>query len=199
MAPKFLMRVIREPQSGKAFEVVNAALAFRQQAGTTDSTVTMSVFSPITRVITAVPFDDMTAIEGLVDRVFSDPERQAAYDAIGALCNSVNINLSRVINPPDGIENAKWVRRYVFHHDTHSRRQLVGALMELNEHGDGPKVGITVSMNGPAVIATLAAQSLSEIEEANDRLENDAGTQARAAAVLAASTTWMSGIAKVMS
>ena len=118
---------------------------------------------------------------------------------VTALCRSANINLSRIITPPDGIENAKWVRRWVFQHDTQSRRRLIGSLQELNEHTDGPKAGITVSLNGPTVIATRAAQSLSEIEEANDRLESDMGSQVRAAAVLSASTTWMSGIARVMS
>lgn len=198
MAPKFLMRVIREPQSGKSLEVVNAALAFRQKSGV-QGAITMSVFSPVTRVITSAPFENMADIEGMVDGVLSDPVRHAGFDAVAALCNRVWIDLSRVIVPRERVDNVKWVRRYVFHHRPTGRRQLIAALLEFNEHIDGPKASITASVNGPTVIASLGAESLSEIEAAGDRLENDPGTQTRAAAVLSAVESWGGGISRVMS
>ena len=198
MAPKFLMRVVREPLSGKSFEVVNAALAARQQSAL-QSSITMSVFSPVSRVITSAPFENMAEIESAVEAVATDPERQAGFDGVAALCRSVWIDLSRVIVPREQVDNVKWVRRYLFHHSPTGRRQLVAALLEFNEHSDGPKAAITVSVNSPIVIASISAQSLSEIEAAGDRLENDPGTQARAAAVLSAAESWGGGISRVMS
>ncbi len=199
MAPKFLMRSIREPLPGKYFELVNAVLEFRKTSGVSDSTVSMSIFSPVNRVISAAPFDDMASLEGVVEGVMSSPERQAAFDALGALCSSTHINLSRVIVPPEGIENAKWLQRYVFNFDPSSRNRLVEALQEFREHSEGPKIGITASLNGPVILATRTAQSLSDIEAASDRLQNDPGTRARAAAIIGATTSWTSGIARVMS
>lgn len=197
MPPKFLMRNIREPLPGKGFEVVDAVLEARKNSQL-QSGVSMSIFSPIPRVITSTPFDDMASIEGPVEAVMSSPERQASFDAIAALCRSTRITLSRIIAQPEGLENAKWLQRYVFHHDTQSRRQLVAALQEFREHSEGKKMSITASLAGPVIISTLAAESLSEIEDAGDRLQNDPGTQARAAAILNATTDWSSGIAKVM-
>lgn len=199
MAPKFLMRSIREPLPGKSFELSDAVMEFRKTSGVPSSTVSMTIFSPINRVISAAPFDDMASLEGVVDGVMSSPERKTAFDALGALCASTRINLSRIIEPPEGIENAKWLQHYVFYFETPSRRRLIDALQEFREHSEGPKMGMTASLAGPVIIATRATQSMSEIEAAGDRLQNDPGTQARAAAIIGATTSWVSLIARVIS
>ena len=61
MAPKFLMRNIREALPGKGFEVVDAVLEARKNSQL-QSSVSMSIFSPIPRVITSTPFDDMASM-----------------------------------------------------------------------------------------------------------------------------------------
>lgn len=196
MAPKFVMRVVRMPQPGKAFEVLDKVLEFRRAAGATGLT-TLGVFSPTPAIVTTTPFDSLTAAEELVDGVLSSPDRRKAYDDIGALCVSTANTMNRIIEPGSGRETAKWIQRYVFTPAPGSTRGLIAALAEFGSHSDGPKAAITNSMNGPQVVASLAMDSLSTLEERSDALANDLATQTRAAAVVSQVETWFVGISKV--
>ena len=199
MAPKYLMRTIREPMPGKAFELIDAVIEQRQRMGITEGVTTASIAAPKMLIISSTPYESLSDLQSRVDGIFDDDEARASWDRVGALAKSTVNNLSRVIEPPDGIENANYIQRYVFQHDTSSRRQLVAALQELRAQGDGPKIGITQSTSGGAVVASRAVGSLAELESPMDRLRDDPSTILRAASVLAHCTSWSSGIAKVVS
>ena len=199
MAPKYLMRVVREPMPGKAFELIDAVIEQRQRMGITEGVTTASIASPRMLIVSSTPYESLSELQSRVDGIFDDDEARASWDRVGALANSTVNNLSRVVEPPDGIEDANYIQRYIFQHDTSSRRQLVAALQELRAHGDGPKIGITQSMSGGVVVASRAVGSLAELESYGDRLQDDPSTILRAASVLAQCTSWSSGIAKVVS
>ncbi|MFB3103945.1 MAG: hypothetical protein ACE1ZA_03370 [Pseudomonadales bacterium] len=199
MAPKYLMRIIREPMPGKAFELIDAVIEQRQRMGITEGVTTASIAAPKMLIISSTPSESLSDLQSRVDGIFDDDEARAGWDRVGALAKSTVNNLSRVIEPPDGIENANYIQRYVFQHDTSSRRQLVAALQEMRAQGDGPKIGITQSTSGGAVVASRAVGSLAELEDHMDRLRDDPSTILRAASVLALCTSWSSGIAKVVS
>lgn len=199
MAPKYLMRIIREPMPGKAFELIDAVIEQRQRMGITEGVTTASIAAPKMLIISSTPYESLSDLQSRVDGLFDDDEARAGWDRVGALAKSTVNNLSRVIEPPDGIENANYVQRYVFQHDTSSRRQLVAALQEMRAQGDGPKIGITQSTSGGSVVASRAVGSLAELESHMDRLRDDPSTILRAASVLAHCTSWSSGIAKVVS
>ena len=199
MAPKYLMRIIREPMPGKTFELIDAVIEQRQRTGITEGVTTASIAAPRMLIVSSTPYESLSDLQSRVDGIFDDDEARASWDRVGALAKSTVNNLSRVIEPPDGIENANYVQRYVFQHDTSSRRQLVAALQEMRAQGDGPKIGITQSTSGGAVVASRAVGSLAELESHMDRLRDDPSTVLRAAGVLAHCTSWSSGIAKVVS
>ena len=199
MAPKYLMRIIREPMPGKAFELIDAVIEQRQRMGITEGVTTVSVAAPRMLIISSTPYESLSELQSRIDGIFDDDEARAGWDSVGALAKSTVNNLSRIVEPPDGIENANYIQRFIFQHDTTSRRQLVAALQELRAQGDGPKIGITQSTSGGAVVASRAVGSLAELEDHMDRLRDDPSTILRAASVLALCTSWSSGIAKVVS
>lgn len=197
MASKYVMRVVREPKPGKAFEVLDAVLDFRRNASIQVGSVTMSIFSPANLIISTTPFESLAEAEQLVEGVISNDDRRAGFDALGAMCSSTRNNLSRVIEEPEGMEEASWVQRYVFQHTNNGRRNLIDALKGVRENQKGAKAAITASANGPQVVLSTAYQSLSEIEEQGDALMNDPATIVRARAVLDHTDSWLSGIARV--
>ena len=197
MAPKFVMRVVRVPMPGKNFEVLDRVLENRGRSDSGSRSTTMGIFSAARNIITSTAFENLVEAEQAVEDVLSSPERRAEYDAISALCSSINITLSRIIEPPEGRETANWVHRYVFQHTPTGRPALVAALREIRSHQDSPKSGITVSGNGPTIVVTTAVESLSTIEERGDALVSDPGLMARAAAALSHVDSWGAGIARV--
>ena len=196
MAPKYVMRVVRQPQPGKIFEVLDKVLEFRRAAGIAGMT-TVGVFAPTTYVVSSTPFESLAEAEELADGVLSNPEQRQAFDGIGALCSSTQNNLSRIIEPGSGRETANWIQRYVFTHAPNDRRGLIEALREYGSHIGDPQGSITASMSGPQVIASLAVESLSTLEERGDAIANDLPTMARAAAVVSHTEAYTVGIAKV--
>ncbi len=80
------MRVERLPQPGKSFEVLNAVLAFRKEAGIRIGITTLEIFSPTEKVVTATPFESMEAVQKASDAALEDADRREAMDAISALC-----------------------------------------------------------------------------------------------------------------
>ena len=199
MAPKYLMRIVREPKPGKTFELMDAVIEQRQRMGITAGVTTVSVAAPRMLIISSTPYESLSELQSRIDGIFDDDEARAGWDTVGALAKSTVNNLSRIVEPPDGIENANYIQRFIFQHDPTSRRQLVAALQELRAQGDGPKIGITQSTSGGAVVASRAVGSLAELEGHMDRLRDDPSTILRAASVLAHCTSWSSGIAKVVS
>ncbi len=196
MAPKYVMRVIRQPQPGKIFEVLDRVLEFRKESGIAGMT-TVGVFAPTTYVVSTTPFESLAEAEELADGVLSSPERRQEFDAIHALCSSSQNNLSRIVEAGSGRETANWIQRYVFTHAPNDRRRLIEALREYGSHIGDPQLSITASMSGPQVVASIAVESLSTIDERGDALANDPPTMARAAAVLSHTETYGVGIAKI--
>jgi len=196
MAPKYVMRVIREPMPGMAFEVLEKVLEFRRAGGIQGMT-TAGVFSARQLIVSTTPFESLSEAESLVDGLLSNPQRQQAFADIGALCTSTANNLSRIIEPGSGRETANWIQRYVFTHAPSERRQLIEALREYGSHLGDPKISITGSMNGPQVVSSLAVESLSTIEGRGEAIANDPATTARASAVISHTETYAVGIAKV--
>jgi len=199
MDPKYVMHVIREPLAGKAFELMDAVVEQRANMGITEGITTASIASPRMLIVTTTPYESLADLQTRADGIFDSEEARAQWDRIGALASSTVNSLSRVIVPPEGSETANYFQRYVFTNDTSSRRQLLGALQEMNAQGTGPDLGISASISGGQVIVSRAVDSLSDLEEPWDRLAEDPGTIARAASVLANCTDWGSGIAKVIS
>lgn len=197
MAPKFVMRVVRTPMPGKNFEVLDRILENRGRTDTGSRMTTMGIFSASRLVITTTPFESLVEAEQTAESVISSPERRAEYDATSALCSSINISLNRIIDPPEGLETANWVHRYVFQHTPTGRPALVAALREIRSHQDSPKSGITTSANGTTVVVATAVESLSTIEERGDALLSDPGLMARADAALSHVDAWGAGIARV--
>ena len=196
MAPKYVMRVVRQPQPGKVFEVLDRVLEFRRASGITGIT-TAGVFAPTQYIVSTTGFESLSEAEELVEGVLSSPERRQAFDDIGALCTSTSNTISRIIEPGSGRDTANWIQRYVFNPAPNARRELIGALKEYASHLDDPKLTITGSLNSPTVVGSLAVESLSTIEERTDAIANDPATQARVAAVVAHVESWIAGIAKV--
>ena len=197
MAPKFVLRVVRQPLSGKVFEVLEDVLKYRRETGLTNGVTTLGVFSLGSQVITTTPYDSLEAAQEAAEGVLSDSDRRKAFDAIGAKCSSVRTPLSRIIEPADGRDDAEWVHRYVFQHKPTARQELIAALQEFRSHQDTPKFGITASLNSTSIVVSTAMQSLSLAEERGDQLMSDPGTQARAAAALEHVDSWNAGIARV--
>ncbi len=159
--------------------------------------VTLAVFSPEQMIISTIPFDSLADAEGLVDDLLADPERKQAFSDIDALCSSSFNSLSRIIEAGSGRETANWIQRYRFIPTMGHRPQLIAALQEYASHVGDPKVSITSSLNGQSVIASIAVESLSTIEERTDQIANDPATIARATAVLAHVESSANGISKV--
>lgn len=199
MEPKYVMRVIREPLPGKAFELMDAVVEQRVNMGIAEGVTTASIAAPRMLIITTTPYENLAELQSRADGIFDNDDARAQWDRVGALAKSTVNNLSSVIVPPEGRETANYFQRYIFTHDTSSRRPLVGALQEMNSQSTGPDLGISVSVSGGQVVATRAVESLSDLEEPWDQLANDPGTIARAANVLAHCSGWSSGIAKVIS
>jgi len=199
MEPKYVVRIIREPLPGKAFELMDAVVEQRANMGIAEGVTTVSIAAPRMLIITTTPYENLADFQSRVDGIFESDEARAGWDRVSALASSTVNNLSRVIVPPEDRETANFFQRYVFTHDSSSRRSLIAALQEMNAQGAGPDFGISTSVSGSHVTATMAVDSLSELEEPWGRLAEDPGTMARAANVLAHSTEWGSGIAKVIS
>ena len=191
------MRVERLPQPGKSFEVLNAVLAFRKEAGIQIGITTLEVFSPTPQVVTATPFESMEAVQKMSDAMLEDADRRVALDAISALCTSTKITLGRIIEQPEGINTAGWLQRYHFHHGPNSRADLVADLREIRSRYDGPKGAIAASLNSPKVLLTTAVESLSEVEAFGDALLSDPDVKALSSAVLEHTESWTSDIGKI--
>jgi hypothetical protein len=197
LAPKYIMRVIRTPMPGKNFEVLDRVIGNVGRSDARSRSTTMGVFSASRLVITTTPFESLVEAEQAAESVLSSAERRAEYDATSALCSSVNIGLSRIIEAPEGLETANWLHRYVFQSSPTGRPALLAALREIRSHQDSPKSGITSSLHGSVVVAATAVESLSQIEERFDALANDAGVKARTMAALGHVDSWGAGIARV--
>ena len=199
MAPKYLMRIVRAPMPGKAFELMEAVIEQRKQMGITEGLTTMSIASPRMLVVSSTPYEELSDLESRVDGIFDSEEARASWDHVGSLAASSVNNLSRVIAPPEGIETANYIQRYIFNPAPSSRRNLIAALVEYFEQSEGQKAGITTSVNSPSVVASIAVGSLSDLEGGWDRLRDDAGTITRASSIMAHCESWTCGIAKVVS
>ena len=199
MAPKYLMRIVREPMPGKAFELMEAVIEQRKQMGIAEGLTTVSIASPRMLVVSSTPYEELSELEARVGGIFDREEARASWDKVGSLASSTVNNLSRVIVPPEGIETANYIQRYIFNPAPGSRRNLLAALVEFAEQSEGPRAGITGSVNSPAIVASIAVGSLSDLEGGWDRLQNDAGTMTRANSVVGHCESWTSGIARVVS
>ncbi|MDA1280566.1 MAG: hypothetical protein O3B95_11125 [Chloroflexi bacterium] len=199
MTPKYLMRILREPLPGKAFELMDAVIEQRKQMGIADGMTTVSVASARMLIVSSTPYENLADLQARVDGIFDNQDARKAWDRVGALARSTVNNLSRIVEPPEGIEEANYIQRYVFEPRITSRRQLVDALREINARSGEPNLGITASINGSTVIASRAVRSMADMEEPWDKLRDDPGTLSRAAAALALCDSWSSGIAKVVS
>lgn len=199
MAPKYLMRIVREPLPGKAFELMDAVSAQRAQSGITNGVTSVSVAAPKMVVISSTPYESLEEIQTRIDGIFESPEARASWDSVGALAKSTVNALSTIIEVPDGIEEAIYTHHFRFQHRPDSRRRLIDALREFRAHDVGQKIGITASMNTNYIVASQALRSLSELEESGDRLREDMGTIARATAVANQSEGWTAAITKVIS
>jgi hypothetical protein len=105
--------------------------------------------------------------------------------------------MSRIIEAGSGRETANWIQRYRFIPSNGARPQLIAALLEFASHSGDPGMSITASTNGPSVVASLAVESLSTIEERGDLMASDPGTVARVAAVGAHIDSYAVSISKV--
>ena len=199
MDAKYVMRIIREPFPGKAFELIDAVVEMRANMGIAEGVTTMSIAAPRMLIVTTTPYENLADLQSRVDGIFESDGARAGWDRVGALASSTVNNLSGVVVPPEGRETANYFQRYILAHGTSSRRPLVGTLEEMNAQSTGPDLGISVSVSGGQVVATRAVDALSDLEEPWDRLGNDPGTIARAANVLAHCSDWASGLSKVVS
>jgi hypothetical protein len=193
------MRTLREPKPGKAFELMDAVIGLRAGFGIKNGITTVNVAAPRSLVITSTQFEDLDEVEALYEGVFASSETKARWERAGIFAKSTHSDLSRIVEPLDGLDDATYVQRYIFSHDSSSRRPIIDALVEMREQAEGAKVGISASMNNNSVIATRAVRRLVDLESAWDRLRDDPGTIARATSVLALCTNWRSSIAKIVS
>ena len=94
MVPKYVMRAIRRPAPGKAYEVLDGVLEFRRGLGIAGMT-TMTLFSAESMIMSTTPFYHLADAEGLADGLLADPARKQAFADIDALCSSSFIPMSR--------------------------------------------------------------------------------------------------------
>jgi hypothetical protein len=196
---KYLLRVIREPLPGKTFELMNAVIEHRSLKGDSAGMTAMSVASPWMQMISSTPYASLADMQAKVDGMFENTEAQTSWDRVGTLASSTVINLSRVVVSPTGIEDANYVQRYIFKHDSTSRPQLIAALQEMAAHSDDDGFGITASLTDNTVVASRAVKSLAELEGPFDRLRDDPGTITRSNNVLVHCSDWFAVLTKVVS
>lgn len=198
MVPKYVVQIWRQPQPGKTFELVDKTIEGAKTSGGS-RTVTMSLFSPNINIISSSGYESMGDVETMVEGFLADEERKRIFDANAALSRNTSIRIARVIEAPEGMIGAKYVRRLVVRHSSAGRQKLIGAAQEMNRNEKGSKFGILASMNSNSVQLSQWMTSLSSIEESNDALQSDPGVIARVSAVFsAAESDWGQGIGRVM-
>ncbi len=198
MAPKYVVQIWRQPIPGKTFDLVDASIGGAKASGM-PGTVTMSLFSPNINIISSSGYESMDDVQEMVEGFLASEERKKLFDSNAALSRNTSVRIARVVEVPEAMIGATYVRRLVLRAQGGGRRALVAAAQELNRHETGPKWGILTSMNSNSIQLSQWMTSLSAVEESNDALHNDPGVIARVSALFAASESeWGQGIGKVM-
>jgi hypothetical protein len=199
MAAQYLFRVVRRPITGKSFELLDAIVEQRS-ANTADprSFVLASIASPRTFITTSTRLDDLDELQVLVENAFDSEETRANWDKLAALTSSTATSLSRIVKNMGNVDDANFIQRYTFRHDSNSRPQLIAALEEFSGQGDASGIGITASLNSNLVVASQAVKNLSDLGGPFDRLRDDAAIISRGANVLVHCSDWKSSIVKIL-
>ncbi len=199
MAAQYLFRIDREPVPGKSFKLLDAIVKERSpDPDSPRSFVLMSIASQRTYITTTFRFDDLDELQFLVDQAFESEETKANWDRIGAFTASTENSISRIVKRIENLDEANFIQRYTFRHDSNSRPQLIAALEEFSGQSEEISIGITASLNSNVVMASQAVKNLSDLGGPFDRLRDDPAIISQGANVLVHCSDWRSSIVKII-